>query len=150
MPTRHTDSRSAVLAGGRWFPGVHGPAKIKLIDDGHRLYWHVAPTDQTKQYGLTISASTEAVGSSMPSEPIASICVGAAIGLSLDHHGVLEAARMTPNHRRAQLVQVDDLQSEFLAQFTTAAPAQSYLMRDVDVVWTQERVPRRSPERVSA
>jgi uncharacterized protein YqjF (DUF2071 family) len=150
VPTRHTDSRSAVLAGGRWFPGAHRNARIELIDDGQRLDWHVAPTDHTKQYGLTISASTNAVSSSMTAEPIGAICVGASIGVSPDHHGVLEAARMTPNHRLAQLVHVDDLQSEFLTQFTTAEPAPSYLMRDVDVVWTRERAPRTSPERVSA
>jgi hypothetical protein len=123
---------------------------LELIDDGHRLDWHIEPTDHTKQYGLTISASTEPGSGSTASDPIGAICVGASIGVSPDHHDVLEAARMTPNHRRAQLVHVDDLQSEFLAQFTTAEPAPSYLMRDVDVVWTRERAPRTSREGVSA
>lgn len=44
---------------------------------------------------------------------------------------------MNPNHRRAELVQVNHLESEFLAQFTTAEPAPSHLMRDVDVIWTK-------------
>ena len=150
VPTRHTNSRAAVLAGGRWFPGVHQPASIELIDDGHLVDWHIAPTDSMNQYGLRASASVDPAPSSMMSEPVGAICVGAAIGLSPNHHGALEAARMTPNHRRAQLVHVADLQSEFLTQFTTAEPAPSYLMRDVDVVWTKERAPRTNLERADA
>lgn len=149
VPTRHTDSRPAIVAGGRWFPGVHRRAKFELVDDGHRLDWSVAPTDQTTRYGLTVSASMVAVSTPPPFEPIGAICVGAAIGLSPDHHGVLEAARMNPNHRRAELVQVNHLESEFLAQFTTAEPAPSYLMRDVDVIWTKAPWHRDSPEPAS-
>jgi hypothetical protein len=147
VPTRHTDSRTAVVAGGRWFPGVHQPASIDLFDDGHRLDWRVAPADPNNQYRLRISASAGPVPQSPQTEPVGAICVGAAIGLSPDHHGVLEAARMTPDHRRAQLVHVSDLESEFLSQFTTAEPAPSYLMRDVNVVWARERAPRTNLER---
>lgn len=30
VPMRHTDARSAVLAGGRVFPGVHAPASVRV------------------------------------------------------------------------------------------------------------------------
>jgi hypothetical protein len=150
VPTRHTNSRAAIFLGGRWFPGVHRPANIEFIDEQHHLEWNVRPTAQTNDYSLRLKASTDGLSDSMPSEPIGATCVGAAIGLSPDHRGELEAARMEPSHRRAQLVRLDDLHSDFLARFTTAVPAPSYLMRDVDVVWTRERAPRPSPQRVSA
>jgi hypothetical protein len=52
---------------------------------------------------------------------------------------------MTPRHRDAQLVNIDDLESAFLASFATAVAAPSYVMRDVDVTWTRERPPPLSP-----
>ena len=53
-----------------------------------------------------------------------------------------EAARMEPDHRRALLVEIDDLDSTFLGRFPTAQRAPSYLMRDVDVTWTKLPAPR--------
>lgn len=150
VPTRHTDSRAAIVAGGRWFPGVHRAAEIELVDHGHQLEWSVAPTDRVTPFGLTVVVSTATVSASPPLETIGATCLGAAIGLSPDHHGALEAARMHPAHRRAAPAQIDQLESQFLAQFTTATPAPSYLMRGVDVVWTREPAPRASAERVSA
>ncbi len=49
---------------------------------------------------------------------------------------------MTPRHREAEQVQVHDLDSAFLASFSTALPGPSYAMRDVDVTWTREHVPQ--------
>jgi hypothetical protein len=49
---------------------------------------------------------------------------------------------MEPEHRRAVQVEIDDLDSAFLARFSTARQATSYLMRDVDVTWTKARAPR--------
>jgi hypothetical protein len=44
---------------------------------------------------------------------------------------------MRPNHRRTHPVDVDVLESALLASFTSAVPAPSYLMRDVDVTWSR-------------
>jgi hypothetical protein len=44
---------------------------------------------------------------------------------------------MSRQAARAQLVDVDHLESAFLASFTTAVPAPSYVVRDVDVTWSQ-------------
>jgi hypothetical protein len=68
-------------------------------------------------------------------------CLSATVGLSPDHHGKLEAARMEPDHRQALPVEINDLASAFLDGFTTAERAPSYLMRDVDVTWTEVRAP---------
>jgi hypothetical protein len=67
------------------------------------------------------------------------------VGLSPDHHGALEAARMEPDHRRALQVEIGYLDSAFLAGFTTAPRAPSYLMRDVDVTWTKVRPSQLAP-----
>jgi len=42
-------------------------------------------------------------------------------------------------------VEIDHLASAFLAGFTSARPAPSYLMRDVDVTWTKVRAPWLAP-----
>jgi hypothetical protein len=44
---------------------------------------------------------------------------------------------MRPSHRQAQAVDVDHLESAFLASFATAEPAPSYVVRDVDVTWSR-------------
>jgi hypothetical protein len=81
----------------------------------------------------------------MPCEPIGGTCVSASVGLSPDRHGLLEAARMEPDHRRVQQVEIDYLDSAFLARFTTAQPAPSCLMSDVDVTWSEASGPRLAP-----
>lgn len=144
VPVRHTDSRAARVLGGRWFPGVHRRASIELNDDGRRLRWSVKPSDGT-EYGISVEASITSASSSVMCEPIGGTCLSAAVGLSPDHHGRLEAARMDPDHRRALQVEIDGLGSGFLTGFTTARPAPSYLMRDVDVTWTKVRAPRLAP-----
>jgi hypothetical protein len=145
VPIRHTDSRAARAIGGRWFPGVHHMAAVELADDGRRLRWSVEPSDRAGEYGVRVNASIPPMPSSMPCEPIGETCLSAAVGLSPDHHGVLEAARMEPDHRRAQQVDIDHLDSAFLAGFTSAQPAPSYVMRDVDVTWTNVRAPWLAP-----
>jgi hypothetical protein len=142
VPVRHTDSRAARVLGGRWFPGVHRKASIRLTDDGRCLRWMVEPGEEASEYGVTVSASISSTEASAGCEPIGGTCLSAAVGLSPDHHGRLEAARMEPEHRRAVQVEIDDLDSAFLARFSTARQATSYLMRDVDVTWTKARAPR--------
>ena len=48
---------------------------------------------------------------------------------------------MEPGHHRAQVVELDELHAGFLAGFASAEPAPSYLLRDVDVVWTRAPAP---------
>ena len=42
VPTRMTDARTAVLAGGRLFPGVHHPARVAVRESQGTLTWSVA------------------------------------------------------------------------------------------------------------
>jgi hypothetical protein len=149
VPVRHTDSRAARVLGGRWFPGVHRRAAIELTDDGRCLRWSVEPGDRATDYGVSVSASITSTSTSTSAsarrEPIAGACLSATMGLSPDHHGALEAARMEPDHRRALQVEIGDLDSAFIAGFATAQRAPSYLMRDVDVTWTKAPAPLLAP-----
>ncbi|MEO8696408.1 MAG: hypothetical protein ABI658_23030 [Acidimicrobiales bacterium] len=142
VPVRHTDSRAARVLGGRWFPGVHRRASIELTDDGRSLRWLVEPSDRATQYGVSVSATIISTSSPERCEPIGGTCLRATVGLSPDRHGALEAAQMVPEHRSALQVEIDYLDSCFLAGFTTAERAPSYFMRDVDVTWTKVRPPR--------
>jgi hypothetical protein len=144
VPVRHTDSHAAKLLGGRWFPGIHRPAAIEIASDRRHLDWSVEPDDHAAGYAITFSASIGSWSSQAEGEPIGATCLSAAVGLSPDRHGKLEAARMEPGHRRALPVEIHSIDSAFLARFTTAQPAPSYLMRDVDVTWTKARAPRPS------
>lgn len=150
VPLRHTDSLPARVLGGRWFPGVHRPASIQIAEDDSRLRWIVEPRGDEDLYGILVQAVVSVSEAGAPDGPIGRTCLGAAIGLSPDHHGVLEAARMEPEHRAAQPVDVTDLDSEFLAGFTSARPAPSYLMRVVEVTWTPAHAPRLAVREVSA
>jgi hypothetical protein len=134
VPLRLTPSRAAVALGGRVFPGVHGRASIRLTDDGRRVAWSV---DAGESYSVLVDASAHAAPPSAPCEPIGATCLGAEFGLSPGHDGALEVARMRPSHRQAQAVDVDHLESAFLASFATAEPAPSYVVRDVDVTWSR-------------
>ncbi len=142
VPLRLTDSLTAIALGGRVFPGVHRRAWVNLTQDGERLAWSVEAGDEPGAYSVHVEASAYAESPAPACEPIGSTCLSAEVGLSPGHDDALEAARMTPRHRHAQRVEVHDLDSAFLASFTSAEPAHSYLMRDVDVTWTRERVPR--------
>jgi hypothetical protein len=134
VPLRLTHSRAAVALGGRVFPGVHRRASIRMTDDGRRLVWSVEAGDAGS---LRIVASARDVSPPAPCEPIGGTCLAAELGLSPGHHGGSEVARMRPSHRRAHPVDVDHMESSFLASFTSAVPAPSYLVRDVDVTWSR-------------
>jgi hypothetical protein len=49
---------------------------------------------------------------------------------------------MDLDHHDAREIEIDDLESEFLAGFAAAQPARSYLMGDVNVLWTVASCPR--------
>jgi hypothetical protein len=141
VPLRLTHSRIAAALGGRLFPGVHRRASVKLTQDGERVAWWVEVGDAPGAYSVRVDASPRR-GSTLPVwEPIGDTCLGAEVGLSPGHDRALEAARMTPRHRHAQLVEVHHLDSAFVAGFASAVPAPSYMMRDVAVTWTSESVP---------
>jgi hypothetical protein len=145
VPMRHTDSRLAVAVGGRWFPGVHRPAHIAITgqpDDPLGLSWRVDDMGGADEFGIRVTVTATANPPSEADEPVAGTCLAATIGLSPDHKGELEAAHMAPAHRRAREVAVEDLRSAFLSGFSTATPAPSYLMEDVDVHWTPGPAPR--------
>jgi hypothetical protein len=138
VPVRHTDSHLAVAIGGRWFPGVHERARIEVSASGARLRWTSAPLRDAGRFGVRVAVSVPIdARAGEACCPVGTTCLAATIGLSPDHHGVLEAARMEPAHRDACAVVVDELDSAFIAGFTTATLSTSYLMRDVDVVWTR-------------
>jgi len=139
VPARRTDARLAVALGGRWFPGVHGPARVGILATADNLAWRV---DDDHGFGIRVTASTAPNPTAMASEPVGDTCVSAAIGLSPDRHGRLEAVRMEPDHRSARTVKLEDLHSTFLAKFATARPAPAYLMEDIGVTWTPARAAR--------
>lgn len=132
VPARRTTSKLAVAAGGRWFPGVHTLADITVDTGGGQLSWRV---DSDDAFRLDVTASAVGpVGEAV--DVVGCTCLHAAIGVSADRHGQLEAARMQPAHRTAQPVDVEHLDSAFIAGFATARPAPSYLMEHVPVDWT--------------
>lgn len=147
VPVRHTGSRLAVLAGGRVFPGVHRRAHIGLVETDIALEWSV---DVPGPEGFAFRVVASANGSpAAGSDPAARACIDAAVGLSpgLDHE--LEGVEMTPAHRQANQVDIQSLDSEFIASFASAMPAPSYLMTDVDVTWAPAPSTAREPEPAS-
>ncbi|QGG96689.1 hypothetical protein [Actinomarinicola tropica] len=150
VPVRHTSSRPAQVVGGRWFPGVHLPATIRTASDGEHLRWTVEPRFASDRYGIRVQAQVAAGPATEPSEPIGGTCLAASVGLSPDRRGTLEAARMEPEHRTAQPVEITELDSGFLAGFTSIRPASSYVMRDVRVRWTRASAPSAAAEGAAA
>lgn len=138
VPERRTDSRLAVALGGRWFPGVHRPARVESTSSEDGLSWSV----NGDAFGITMRASVADDSSAdLTCEPIGGTCIGATIGLSLDHRGALEGARMEPSRRDARAVDIHSLDSTFISSFATAEPAPSYLMQHVDVRWNRAAAP---------
>lgn len=135
VPGRLTDSRAARAIGGRLYPGVHRPAAITVDHDGDRLAWSVDPASHDDP-PVNVAVSFAAAAAADPREPVGATCLAATIGVSPGHDGALEAVRMAPSHRCAARVEIDALDSSFLASFTTAQLAPAYLMRDVAVTWS--------------
>jgi hypothetical protein len=143
VPVRHTDSRVAVVVGGRWFPGVHERARIAVSASASTLRWRSDPLD-TVGLGVRVAVSFRSdAEAGVMCDPVGATCLGAAVGVSPGHRGQLEAARMDPSHRDARDVTIEDLESCFLDSFSTAALSTSYLMCDADVTWTRAGAPSR-------
>jgi len=134
-----TDARTAVLAGGRWFPGVHHPARVGIRESAGKLTWSVAARSEDDPSYVRVAARPAPRSTGVEfSEPVGGTCLTAVVGLSPGRAGQLEAVRMEPDRRTARSVEIDDLDSTFLAGFATAATAPAYLMEDVAVRWSPE------------
>jgi len=150
VPVRHTDSHSAVLIGGRGFPGVHRPSTIEISASESTIGWRSEPID-SNGLGVRVIVSVDADGAAAAiGDEVGATCLGASVGLSFDHRGRLEAARMDPSHRDAREVTVELLESEFLDSFATAEQSRSYLMSDAEVRWTRAQSPTPSLLEVGA
>jgi hypothetical protein len=137
VPVRLTDSRLAVTVGGRLFPGVHRPAMIQVLDEPDRFTWRVDAPDARDPFGIRVAVGLPSASPvASPDDAVGQTCLAAAVGLSPDHHGIVEAVRMEPDHHLARAVEITDLRSDFVSSFATAVPAPAYLMENVKVRWT--------------
>jgi hypothetical protein len=143
VPERFTDSRLAVAAGGRWFPGVHRPAHMQVADTPSGFRWALQAGDRS----LVVAgcADQEATGC----EPVAGTCLGATVGLSPDRQGQLEGVRMQLASRDARVVVTNTFESSFLATFASARPAPTYAMEHVNVTWDSAPSPRATTSRAA-
>ena len=141
VPVRPTTSAPARVIGGRWFPGVHRPATIGHDVTSCNQSWSVEPRSSADRYSIRVRATVAPGEATEPFEPTGETCLSAAVGVSPDGRGVLEAARMEPDHHLANQVEIDKLDSHFLDAFTSIRPTTSYLMRDVQVRWTRASAP---------
>ncbi|HVT78169.1 MAG TPA: hypothetical protein VHD87_14130 [Acidimicrobiales bacterium] len=126
---RCTNSRVAELAGGRLAPGVFARAVIEKQADR----WSVHGD------GMDIEATVKrlpAEGSEV-CDADAGMCIHADVGVSVGRGGALESAVMVPSTRSAIALDNVAFESSFIRGFASARPARSYLMRDVEVVWSR-------------
>lgn len=145
VPARRTDARLAVAVGGRWFPGVHRSAHVSLDVAPQRVSWRV---DDGEDFFIDVDASVPD-GPGDLCDVVAGTCLTATLGVSADHAGRLEAARMAPDGRDARPVHIERVSSRFIENFRTAQPAPSYLMENVAVTWSPAAVPRSTAQRVA-
>lgn len=135
VPMRHTDSRLAVFAGGRVFPGVHAPASVVIDSDTNSLSWSIR-SESGNSEGFDITASASLRKATEATSELAEIVIGTTVGLSparsLDR---METIEMRAARSEVLAVELTSLDSEFLASFTTAEPAETLLMNDAGVTW---------------
>jgi hypothetical protein len=142
VPMRHTDSRVAVLTGGRIFPGVHRRARFGIEENARSLSWTVEPSDGD-EFGLRTTVSLNVDGVDPQCDDVGRTCLDASVGLSPGHNVGLEAVEMSPSHRQARRVDIERLESRFLDCFESAEPVASYLMTDAAVRWSPAAMPTR-------
>ena len=140
VPVRHTDSRPAILAGGRVFPGVHVPARIDIARGDQTIAWTVADEAESGgRFGISATASLD--GAAAVDSEVADIVIGTTLGLSPGRRQTrLEAVEMFPARTAAQLVELKMLDSAFLNSFRSAVAAETLLMTDVDVTWQRSQL----------
>jgi hypothetical protein len=136
VPVRCSDSRLGVLLGGRRYPGVQRRVRVLASEEGRDVRWSVDDAAGRGDYRIRLAATVDDAPTSPLHHPVGATCVGATFGLSPTRQGGVEAARMDPDHRVARELRVDEVSSTFLSGFTSARPAPSYLLRDVQVTWS--------------
>jgi hypothetical protein len=102
------------------------------------LAWRI---DDGRDFFIDVDVSVPD-GTGEARDVVAGTCLAATVGLSADHRGTLEAARMQPDRREAREVIVQKLESRFIAGFRSARPAPSYLMENVAVTWSVASPPQ--------
>lgn len=133
VPSRQTDALLPVLAGGRLFPGVHRRAEVR-VSATDKLHWAVR--DKGRGDPFSITATADLVSGRPTSGEVAQTVIGTTLGLSPGHRrGSIEAVEMEPDRLDAQEVDLVQVDSKFIAGFTTAEPAETLLMTDVAVTW---------------
>lgn len=141
VPVRHTDSKAAVLAGGRVFPGVHATADVAIRADARFLRWTISGGPH-ESGAFDIEACARVERTNDASSEVADIVIGTALGLSPGRQaGEIEAIEMNPSHCRSRIVELANLESDFMSGFTSAMPAETLLMNDVDVTWHPVKAP---------
>lgn len=90
VPGLRTDARLAVALGGRWFPGVHRPVDLELATTRDRVAWSV---NDGAEFQIEVEAT---IVDGEACDIVAGTCLSAAVGVSADHRGRLEAARWSP------------------------------------------------------
>jgi hypothetical protein len=136
VPVRCSDSRLGVLLGGRRYPGAQRRVRVLASEEGRDVRWSVDDAAGRGDYRIRLVATVDDAPTSPLHHPVGATCVGATFGLSPTRQGGVEAARMDPDHRVARELWVDQVSSTFLSGFTSARPAPSYLLRDVQVTWS--------------
>lgn len=137
VPMRHTSSRLAAIAGGRWFPGIHERAALAaapVIDGG--VDWTMAPNDGSIGLAVRIAGEFDASRPAGAACGADRSCVDATLGISPRRNGTLEVARMETDHRLVRPIAITEWHSDFLASFRTALAPTAVLMEDVEVTWT--------------
>jgi len=134
VPCRHTNGLLPVLTGGRIFPGVHQRADIDVSVSPEQVAWSVQ--GRRSEMPFDIAAVADRRGASVANSEVADIVLGTVVGLSPGHRsGSIETAELRPANQSAERVELISLQSDFLASFKTAEPADTLLMTDVGVIW---------------
>jgi hypothetical protein len=77
---RHTDSRLAVLLGGRWFPGIHQRAVLEFSTNGRHETRSVRPVDG--DLAIDVTASIPRTVHDPALGEVASACLDADVALS--------------------------------------------------------------------
>ncbi len=135
VPVRHTDSYPGVAVGGRLFPGVHVKSVVTVDEGSDTLGWSVKGRPHPSG-AFDIEATAGLHGVTDNSCEVADIVIGTALGLSPGHRaGSIEAVEMKPAHYQAEIVDLEHLSSDFMSSFSSAVPAETLLMSNVDVTW---------------
>lgn len=142
VPGRHTDGLLPVLAGGRIVPGVHERAWIDLSVSDEAVSWDVRGRSASHDGGgFNIRVVADRTNAREATSEIADIVIGTELGLSPGHRpDAIESAELCPATLKAESVELSLLESEFLDSFTTAEPAETLLMSDVELVWRRSSV----------